>query len=142
MYPGIASSKYISAKKTEVLHFKEKEEGINIVSPAYNIPAVNIFETTTEYLIVMATSGLERENFSIGIDQSIITISAKKEMVPLCWVSDRLEYDYTDWTRPFTLPAAADELMAHAEYQNGELVIHLPRNHTSENRANAIIYVY
>lgn len=142
MYPGIASNKFIPVRKTEALHFKEKEDEINIVSPVYCIPAVNIFKTATEYLIVMATPGLERENFNIGIDQSIITIAAKKETVPLSWVSDRLEYDYTDWTRAFNLPADADELLAHAQYQNGELVIHLPRNAFSENRAKAIIYVY
>ena len=142
MYPSIASSKFIPAKKTEALHFKEKDEEVKIIGPAYSIPAVNIFETTTEYLIVMATPGFERENFNIWIDQSIITIAAKKETVPLSWVSDRLEYDYTEWTRAFTLPADADELMAHAQYQNGELVIHLPRNDNNENQAKAIIYVY
>ena len=142
MYPCIASSKSIPVRITEALHFKEKGEGKNIAGPAYSIPAVNIFETTTEYLIVMATPGFEHEDFNIGIDQSIITIAAKKETVPLSWVSDRLEYDYTDWTRAFNLPADADELLAHAQYQNGELVIHLPRNSFSENRAKAIIYVY
>lgn len=142
MYPGIASNKSIPARKTEALHFKEKEEGMNIAGPTYTIPAVNIFESATEYLIVMATPGFGRENFNIEIDQSIITIAAKKETAPLSWVNDRLEYDYTEWTRAFTLPEDADEIMAHAHYQNGELVIHLPRNNNNENNAKAIIYVY
>lgn len=142
MYPCIASRKSIPVRITEALHFKEKGEGKNIAGPAYSIPAVNIFESATEYLIVMATPGFERENFNIEIDQSIITIAAKKETAPLSWVNDRLEYDYTEWTRAFTLPEDADELMAYAQYQNGELAIHLPRNENNENRAKSIIYVY
>ena len=143
MYPGTACNRNIPARKTKALHFKENEDGKNIVSPALIIPAVNISETTTEYLIVMATPGLQREDFSIEIAESVITISAKKETMPLVsCVNDRCEYDYTDWTRAFDLPADADEVLARAEYRNGELTIHIPRNNISENQAKAIIYVY
>ena len=142
MYPGTANNKDIPPRKTKVLHFRKKGKGDNIISAEHIIPAVNISETNAEYLVVMATPGLQRENFSIEIAQSIITISAKKETTPLCCVNDRCEYDYTDWTRGFALPADADGLLACAEYQNGELTIHIPRSSTSENQAKATIYVY
>lgn len=140
MYPGTACNRDIPARKTRAFHFKESEDGTT--SRALIIPAVNISETITEYLIVLAAPGLQRGDFKIEIDQLVITISAKKETIPLSCVNDRCEYDYTDWTRAFTLPADADALFARGEYRNGELVIHIPRSSTSENQAKATIYVY
>ena len=142
MYPGTTDTKYISPRKTKALQFKEPEDGKTIFSTAAIIPAANIFETSGEYLMVIAAPGLERENFSIGVDQSMITISAKKEHVPRSWVSDRFEFDYTDWTRAFTLPSDADAMFADATYQNGELLIHIPRGSTCESPENVTIYVY
>ncbi len=142
MYPGTATNKMIPMRKTRVLHFRKKGQGDNSVTAERLIPAVNISETNEEYLIVIAAPGLRRENFRIEISQSVITISAKKEITALSCVNDRCEYDYTDWTRAFSLPEDADGLFAHAQYQNGELFIYIPRNSTSEKQANVTIYVY
>ena len=142
MYPGTATNKLIPMRKTRVLHFRKKGQGDNSVTAEHLTPAVNISETNAHYLIAIAVPGLQRENFCIEISQSVITISAKKEITTLCCVNDRCEYDYTDWTRAFALPEDADGLLAHAQYQNGELFIHIPRNSTSEKQANVTIYVY
>lgn len=142
MYPGTACNRDIPAKEAKPLHFKKIDDEKNIVNPSSIIPAVNISETLTEYVITIAAPGLHREDFSIEISQSIITIAAKKETEPLTCVNDRCEYDYTDWTRAFSLPADADAVLANALYQNGELTILIPRSDTGENQARTIIYVY
>ncbi len=140
MYPGTACNRDIPASKTRILHFKEKEDGS--VLPALMTPAVNICETKSEYLILIAAAGLQRDDFKIEIDQLVITISAKNEVEPATMTKDRFEYDYTSWTRAFALPADADSILAHARYHRGELYIHIPRGNTSDNNANATIYVY
>lgn len=142
MYPGVACNRDIPAKETKPLHFREIEDEKTIVHSSLTIPAVNITEITAAYMLVMAVPGLHRDDFSIEINQSIITITAKKETVPLTCVNDRCEYDYTDWTRAFSLPSDADAFLANAVYQNGELTILIPRSNTGENQAKAIIYVY
>ena len=145
MYPLVACIRDIPQRKTRVLPFKKRGNRGNFISPANSTPAANISETASEYLIVIATPGLHREDFRIEVVQSIITISAKREKPILSCVNDRCEYDYTDWTRAFSLPADADAILAHAAYQNGELVIHIPRNQAcknTENKAKATIYVY
>ncbi len=142
MYPGSASTRNIPARETQVLPFKDKEGMETAAAPVRMIPDVNISETTEQYLIIMATPGLKRGDFNIETAGSIMTISAKKEADPLSCVDDRREYDYGDWTRAFTLPGDADALLAGAEYKNGELIIHMPRNSSSENQAKATIYVY
>jgi HSP20 family protein len=142
MYPGTACNRDIPTRETKPLHFREIEDEKNIANPSLTIPAVNISETTAAYMMVMAVPGLHRDDFSIEINQSVITIAAKKETVPLTCVNDRCEYDYTEWTRAFSLPADADAVLANAGYQNGELTILIPRNNTDENQAKATIYVY
>ena len=142
MYPGTASIKIIPTRETKALHFRTTEDGNKIANPAFSIPAVNISETSEEYLIAMAAPGLQREDFSIEIAESVITIAAKKEIIPLSCVNDRCEYNYTDWTRAFTLPEDADGLLAQAVYQNGELVIHIPRHDLNKEQSKATIYVY
>lgn len=145
MYPSIASIRDIPSRKTRVLPFKERSNGGSHISPVHITPAANISETASEYLIVIAAPGLQREDFYIKVAKTIITISAKKENPILSCVNDRCEYDYTDWTRAFALPADADAILALATYKNGELVIHIPRTQTSknsENKAKATIYVY
>jgi HSP20 family protein len=142
MYPGVACNKFIPSKKTEIFHFKENEDDHPIGNTTCVCPSVNISETKTEYHIIIATPGLHREDFNIEIDECILTISAKKETIPVDTVIDRCEYDLSEWTRAFILPDDADELLAHAQYKNGELTIHIPRSNTSENQAKATIYVY
>lgn len=140
MYPGNASCKDIPAGKTKIFQFKQQEK--NKSDTARLTPAANISETETEYFIIMGIPGLHREDFSIKIDKSVITIAAKKESPAFSCVNDRCEYDYTDWSRAFALPADADSLLASAEYQNGELIIHIPRSDAGENQVKATIYVY
>lgn len=142
MYPGAACNREIPARETKPLHFKAIEDKLNKRNLSLKIPAVNISETTASYILVIAAPGLHRCDFSIEINQSVITISAKKETKPFACVNDRCEYDYTNWTRAFALPADADGMLAHAQYQNGELFIHIPRSNTGENQAKATIYVY
>jgi HSP20 family protein len=142
MYPAVPCNKYIPSRKTEVLRFKENEEGNNATNIKCSIPGANIFETKNEYHIIIAAPGLHRDDFNIEIAEGVITISAKKETDFLKIISDRCEYDYTEWTRAFLLPEDADEFLAHAEYQNGELNIFIPRSSQSENKAKATIYVY
>jgi HSP20 family protein len=142
MYPAIPCNKYIPSQKTEVLCFKENEEMDNAIHLKCSVPATNIFETADEYIIVIAAPGLHRNEFNIEIAAGIITISAKKETIPGEKISDRCEFDYTEWTRAFLLPEDADEFLSLAEYQNGELNIFIPRSLQSENKAKATIYVY
>ncbi len=143
MYPGSATNKEIKKGITPVLPFKQEDARCTSASEALSIPAVNIIETATEYLLEIASPGMHREDFNIEIEQSVISISAKSEKnTEASSVSDRCEYNYTEWTRAFALPEDADVVLAHANYSNGELIIRIPRGNTSENKEKVTVYVY
>ena len=105
-------------------------------------PAVNINETEEIYLLSMAVPGLKKENFNIEIVNNIIAISATKEIEPLVCVNDLCEYDYTNWTRSFTLPEDAEVVLAKATYEDGELIIRIPKGGISETEKPLKVYVY
>lgn len=140
MYPGTATKKDITPKGNRALYFKSKEESL-VCEPEQVTPAVNITETPTQYLISIAAPGLYREDFSIEINESVLSISAQRETV-VNSPHDRWEYDFTDWTRNFVLPCDADTMLAHAKYWNGEVLINIPRGNTLKNKTATTVYVY
>ncbi|MBC8157510.1 Hsp20/alpha crystallin family protein [Armatimonadetes bacterium] len=105
-------------------------------------PAINIIETDELYLLSIAVPGLKKENFNIEIVNNIIAISAIKEMESLVSVNGLCEYDYTNWTRSFTLPEDAEVVFAKANYEEGELIIRIPKGGISETEKPLKVYVY
>ncbi|MDH7460549.1 Hsp20/alpha crystallin family protein [Chitinophagaceae bacterium 26-R-25] len=94
-----------------------------------NVPAVNVNETETTYAISIAAPGLEKNDFHVQIQDGMITVSAEKEeKLEKDGKYNRREYNYTSWTRSFSLPEDADDEKIEAEYKNGELKIDVPRN--------------
>jgi HSP20 family protein len=105
-----------------------QETGFNF-SRALNVPAINVKETEHEYKLSIAAPGLEKSDFNIQVFQGILTISAEKEENKNADDKyNRREYNYSSWSRSFTLPEDAVDSKIFAEYKNGELKIELPRN--------------
>jgi len=93
-----------------------------------NVPAVNVNEEPEKYALTIAAPGLEKKDFKMVIEDGIMTISAEKEeKSERPGKYNRREYNYSSWTRSFTLPDDANELAIKAEYKNGELKIDVPR---------------
>ncbi|MFI5153978.1 MAG: Hsp20/alpha crystallin family protein [Chitinophagales bacterium] len=102
-----------------------------------NVPAVNVNETDSEYALSIATPGLEKKDFKLLVEDGVMTISAEKEeREEKIGKFNRREYNYSSWSRSFTLPEDADDSKIKAEYKNGELKIDLPRTE-KKVKANA-----
>jgi HSP20 family protein len=79
--------------------------------------------------VSIATPGLEKQDFDIQLDQGIFTISAEKtENKETNGKFSRREYNYSSWTRSFTLPEDALDGKISAEYKNGELKMEIPKS--------------
>lgn len=89
------------------------------------IPPVNIREDENEYLIEMATPGLQIEDINIDVKDGIITISSesKKESKEVNTGYSRMEYNYRSFSRSFTLPENTNEKNIKVQNVNGELII-------------------
>jgi HSP20 family protein len=93
-----------------------------------NVPSVNIKETEKEFLLELAAPGLERKDFKIEVENNVLTISAEKEEKKEEKNKEftRKEFSYNTFTRSFTLPDNVKESI-DAKYENGLLMIHIPK---------------
>ena len=111
-------------------------------SRAAHIPAANIDETVSEYILTIAAPGFSKESFEINIEANSLTVAASREPETSNRVQDLCEYDYRRWKRVFALPLNADSLMTRARYPNGELIIIIPKGEYDSSIFLHSVYVY
>ena len=92
-----------------------------------NIPAVNVSETDKEFSLTIAAPGLDKKDLKVDAYDDMLTISAEKEREEKSERFNRREYNYSSWSRSFTLPENCDAGRINAEYKNGELKIVIPK---------------
>lgn len=94
------------------------------------VPAVNISEDKDAFKVSMAAPGMKKEDFKIDLEDDILTISAEKEETTE-QKNERLsrqEYNYTSFSRSFTLPQTVIKDKIEAQYQDGVLKLSMPKN--------------
>lgn len=95
-----------------------------------SVPAVNVTETEKEFRLCIAAPGLEKKDFKVEAYDDMLTISAEHEREQKEEGNDRFnrrEYNYSSWSRSFTLPENCDFSKIDAEYKNGELKLLVPK---------------
>ena len=93
------------------------------------LPAVNIEEDENKFAIEFAVPGLSKSDFSINLDNDVLTVKSEKETKNEETDSNftRKEFSYSSFQRSFTLPDAADGENIKAEYKDGILSIEIPK---------------
>jgi len=94
-----------------------------------NVPAVNIIEHKDEYLVSLAVPGMKKDDFTIDVNGNMLTISSEKEehKEEKDKKFTRKEYNYSTFSRSFTLPEEINKEKIDARYEDGVLKIALPR---------------
>jgi|SRR5690606_12139 len=89
------------------------------------VPAVNISEDESSYKVEVAAPGLNKSDFKINVDKSLITISVEKrdENEGGDKVYSKKEFSYLSFTRSFSLPDSVDYTRIDAVYENGVLIV-------------------
>jgi len=108
-----------------------------LLSRAMNVPAVNITEQKNDYLVSLAAPGLRKEDFKIDVDGNMLTISSEKEETKeeKDKKFTRKEYNYSSFSRSFTLPEEINKEKIEAKYEDGVLKISLPRREEAKKPA-------
>ena len=114
----------------------------NFTKPAQEIvPASNILDTKNSFEIYLAVPGLNKEHFDISIKEELLTVSDKsdKENNGEKKVYASRGYNFKNFSKTFTLPKdIIDKESISAKYENGELIITLPKKEKEENKALSI----
>lgn len=93
------------------------------------VPAINITEDKDKYMVSVAAPGMKKEDFNIDIDGNIMSISSRKEETKEEKDAryTRKEYNYSSFSRSFSLPEEINQASIEAKYEDGILKLMLPK---------------
>jgi HSP20 family molecular chaperone IbpA len=90
-------------------------------------PAVDIFESEAEYLVVADLPGASENDVKVDLDDGELTLQASRRLEhkghALSW-----EFDPHDFRRTFRIPEAVDTAKITADLKQGVLTLHLPKS--------------
>jgi HSP20 family protein len=94
------------------------------------VPAVNVTESTDDYQISLAAPGLKKSDFNIDVEGNMLRISCEKEesREDKDERYTRSEYNYSSFSRSFTLPEEVMKDNIEAVYEDGVLRLTLPKS--------------
>ena len=97
----------------------------NLIGADYisTYPAANIIELKDGYQIELAAPGLDKTDFDVKVDKNTLIIKANFEESSDLKSGDvkRKEYNYSNFTRRFTIDQTIDRSKIDATYENGIL---------------------
>ncbi|HWV64861.1 Hsp20/alpha crystallin family protein [Chitinophaga sp.] len=104
------------------------------------VPAVNVSEDKDSYKLSVAAPGMKKDDFKIDLEGHLLTISAetedKKEEKNEKY--SRQEYNYSSFSRSFTLPESINKEKIEAQYEDGVLKLKLPKNEEAKKNGKSI----
>lgn len=94
-----------------------------------NQPAVNIIEHDNAYELQMMAPGLQKSDFKVEVDKSLLTVSFNhvKEENSTTPKYVRREFQHSSFSRTFTLNENLNPEGIEATYENGILHVHIPK---------------
>lgn len=93
-------------------------------------PNVDIIEDDHEFLVKAELPDIKREEVTVTVDNGMLTISGerRREKEEKNKRYHRIESDYGSFVRTFNLPSATVSEKVTAEFKDGILRIHLPKD--------------
>jgi len=108
------------------------------------LPAVNIKESKDEYIVEVAAPGMKKDDFKIELDNNLLIISSETETKNEEKEEGqftRREFSYSAFKRSFTLPKTIEEKHINANYNDGVLVINLPKKEEAKEKPRRLITI-
>lgn len=94
-----------------------------------NVPAVNVKETETEFILELAAPGLKKEALKINVENNTLTIAYQPEEKndETTEKFTRQEFAFSSFERNFRLPKNVNADAIKATYTDGILTVELPK---------------
>jgi HSP20 family protein len=109
------------------------------------LPAVNIKETEDHFSVEVAAPGMKKEDFSIELDNNLLTISSEKTDEREQKDGERYtkrEFSYQSFQRSFTLPQnMVMEEKIEAKYKDGVLHLTIPKKEEAKKKPRRTIKI-
>jgi HSP20 family protein len=108
------------------------------------LPSVNIKEDPQNFEVEVAAPGMEKQDFQITLEGSLLTISSSKknQTEEKDDIYTRREFSYQSFQRSFELAKdVVDEDRIEAKYENGVLKLTIPKTEDAKKQAPRLIEI-
>ncbi len=107
---------------------------------ASTVPAVNISESENGFEVALAVPGLKKEDIKINLDKNVLSVSAEKktETTDENKKYSKREYNFSSFSRSFTLPQSADSSKIEAAYVDGILTLNIAKKEEAKFQSREI----
>jgi HSP20 family protein len=111
-----------------------EEEGFTVTEWS---PPVDIAEDEKEYIVKAELPGINKEDIKVTVEGGVLSITGerKAEKEEKNKKYHRIERSYGTFTRTFTLPEAASAEKVSAEFKDGVLKVHLPKDEKAKPKS-------
>jgi HSP20 family protein len=108
-----------------------------------SVPAANVKETESEFVLELAIPGRKKEDFNVEIDNDILTISSevKSEENKEDEGYTRREFTFSSFKRVFSLPETISLEKINATYEDGILKFILPKKEEALPKPKRLIEI-
>ncbi len=95
----------------------------------FNVPPVNIHETTDGYHVELSAPGRNKEDFKVNVENNLLTISFEKQEQTENkeFKTIRREFGSKSFKRSFSLDDKVNADAIQAKYENGVLQLFIPK---------------
>lgn len=116
----------------------------NFTATGATLPSVNVKETDKEFQVELAAPGMRKEDFKVELNNHILSISSEKKEEheeKKEGKYTRREFNYSAFTRSFSLPESAQADGIEASYKDGVLFVQIPKKEVAKTPAKHSIQV-
>lgn len=120
-------NRFNSLLNWEPMRTNGKEESLTVAEWS---PNVDIIEDEKEFLVKAELPEMKREEVKVVVEDGVLSISGerKRETEEKNKHYHRIECDYGSFFRSFTLPAGTTGEKVTADFKDGVLRVHLPKD--------------
>ena len=104
----------------------------------FTYPQANVREMDDKYELHLFAPGYQKSDFIIALIDQKLSITVKKEEIEPDANWKRLEFWPRDFVRQFELNEKIDREAINAKYENGVLILSLPKQEGFETKRNEI----
>jgi len=94
-----------------------------------SVPKANIKKTELGYNIQLASPGFSRDDFTVDVEDNVLTIGASKSTEQDTDDYTSREFSYSSFKRSWTLPEGSTTNRLSANYEAGVLSVDIPVQH-------------
>ncbi|MEA4851775.1 hypothetical protein SDC9_182731 [bioreactor metagenome] len=108
------------------------------------LPSVNIKENPDAFTVEVAAPGFDKNDFKLELNHNTLTVSSEKKVESETKENEvftKREFSYQSFSRSFTLPMIADGERISANYENGILLVSIPKKEEAKPKPSRMIEI-